>query len=173
MVSLLISCSLGSYSCLSSNGQRTLGQSCHPPAPASAFACLQSKGLAVTSMAALGSAAAGAELSRSWFWSVLSFVLSHHSGSVHQEESKMKGSEHTGEGAVLSTSKAGTCFSQDTECWHCQLLCFLPLHHHKLWCYQSLPPVPTGTAQDTELCGFCERSWGLCPRGACLLDLLG
>lgn len=52
-------------------------------------------------------------------------------------------------------------------------LLLAPTSPQTLWCYQSLQPVPTGTPQDMKPCGLCERSWGLCPGGACCLGLLG
>lgn len=52
-------------------------------------------------------------------------------------------------------------------------LLLAPTSPQTLWCYRSLQPVPTGTPQDVKPCGLCERSWRLCPGGACCLGLLG
>lgn len=59
-----------------------------------------------------------------------------------------------GKGQHHLAQKAGTCFTQDTECWHCQILCFL---HH-----QSLQPTIACSHRDLTGHGA----------GSCTLEVL-
>lgn len=140
-----------------------LGQRCRPTAPGSACPCPQSTGPAVTSMAVPGAGAAGAELDRGWFWSVLRFPQSHCCGSVQREKSEVKGSEHAGEGAA-----PGMCFTQGTgNAGTATPLLPVPLSPQTLRCCQSLQPVACSHGDPAGHGAVWPLRAELCPGGAC------